>query len=72
MKRLFHVSSTPSPSTSSTPSTSSARHSYRRFSLLVLCLLLILLVGMTLLMDQLEQKNGWRVDCSFNAVTTQS
>ena len=43
-----------------------------RFALLLLLLFLAACVGLVSLMDTLEIKNGWRVDYSFNGVTTQS
>ncbi len=45
---------------------------YGSFSVLVICLLIGGLVALNFAMTALEKKNGWRVDYSFNAVTTQS
>lgn len=48
------------------------RFRYGGISTLILCLLLAALLGLNVLTASLEKKNGWKVDCSFNAVTTQS
>ncbi len=48
------------------------RFRYGGLSTLILCLLLAALVGANALFGTLEKKNGWRVDCSFNGITTQS
>lgn len=45
---------------------------YGGLSFLLLLLLTAILIVTNLLADTLEKKNGWRVDCSFNGVTTQS
>lgn len=45
---------------------------YGGMSTLILCLLLAALIGANSLFSALEKKNGWRVDCSFNGITTQS
>ena len=38
----------------------------------LLAVLLAVLTGINLLCGELERRNSWRVDCSFNALTTQS
>lgn len=48
------------------------RFRYGGVSTLILCLLLAALIGLNVLTASLEKKNGWKLDCSFNAVTTQS
>ena len=48
------------------------RFRYGSMSTALLCLCLAVLVGLNVLFDTLEKKNGWRVDYSFNGVTTQS
>lgn len=48
------------------------RWRYGGMSTLILCVLLAALLALNLVMGALEKKNGWRVDYSFNAVTTQS
>ena len=48
------------------------RFRYGSMSTALLCLCLAVLVGVNVLFDTLEKKNGWRVDYSFNGVTTQS
>lgn len=48
------------------------RFRYGGLSTLILCLLLAALIGANFLFSALEKKNGWRVDCSFNGITTQS
>jgi len=48
------------------------RFRYGSMSTLILCLLLAALVGANVLFGTLEKNNGWRVDCSFNGITTQS
>lgn len=45
---------------------------YGGLSAAILCAVLALLVALNLLMTSLEKRNGWRVDYSFNALTTQS
>lgn len=45
---------------------------YGGMSTLILCLLLAALLGANFLFSALEKNNGWRVDCSFNGITTQS
>lgn len=55
-----------------TPFWRSPRFRYGSVSALLLCLMLAALFGLNLLTDTLERKHGWRVDHSFNAVTTQS
>lgn len=45
---------------------------YGSVSTAIVCLMLAALVGMNMVMDTLEKKNGWRVDYSFNSLTTQS
>lgn len=49
-----------------------ARLRYGSLSTALLCLCLIVLLSVCLLCDRLEERYGWRVDCSFNAITTQS
>lgn len=48
------------------------RFRYGGLSTLILCLLLAALIGANFLFSSLEKNNGWRVDCSFNGITTQS
>lgn len=48
------------------------RFRYGGLSTIILCLLLAALVAANFLFSSLEKKNGWRVDCSFNGITTQS
>lgn len=48
------------------------RFRYGSMSTLILCVLLAAMVMLNMLMSTLEKKNGWRVDYSFNAITTQS
>lgn len=48
------------------------RFRYGSVSTLILCLLLAALIGANALFGALEKKNGWRVDFSFNGITTQS
>lgn len=48
------------------------RFRYGSLSTAILCVLLALLIGVNFLFGTLEKKNGWRVDCSFNGITTQS
>ena len=48
------------------------RFRYGSVSTLILCLLLAALIGANFLFGALEKKNGWRVDFSFNGITTQS
>lgn len=48
------------------------RFRYGSVSTLILCLLLAALIGANFLFGTLEKKNGWRVDFSFNGITTQS
>ena len=48
------------------------RFRYGSVSTLLLCLCMAVLVGLNALCSTLEQQNGWRVDYSFNGVTTQS
>ena len=45
---------------------------YGGVSTLILCVLLLALCAASLVFDTLERQNGWRVDYSFNGVTTQS
>ena len=45
---------------------------YGGVSALILCVLLLALCAASLVCDTLERQNGWRVDYSFNGVTTQS
>ena len=46
------------------------RFRYGSLSTLILCLLLAALIGANFLFSTLEKKNGWRVDYSFNGITT--
>ncbi|MBE5768978.1 MAG: hypothetical protein E7333_05225 [Clostridiales bacterium] len=48
------------------------RFRYGSLSALLLIVLLALMVGFNLLFTHLEKENGWRVDYSFNGLTTQS
>lgn len=48
------------------------RFRYGSLSTLILCVLLAALVGANFLFGSLEKKNGWRVDYSFNGITTHS
>lgn len=48
------------------------RFRYGSLSTLILCVLLAVLIGVNFLFGTLEKKNGWRVDFSFNGITTQS
>lgn len=48
------------------------RFRYGSLSTALLCLCLAALLAVCLLCDRLEERFGWRVDCSFNAITTQS
>ena len=45
---------------------------YGIFSTLLLLVVIAALLAVNVAAEVLERKNGWRVDCSFNAVTTQS
>lgn len=45
---------------------------YGGMSTLLLCLALAVLIALNVLFSALEQKHGWRVDCSFNQLTTYS
>lgn len=48
------------------------RFRYGSVSTLLLCLCIAVLAALVFLCDTLEEKNGWRVDYSFNELTTQS
>lgn len=48
------------------------RFRYGSLSTAILCVCLAALVALTVLTDSLEKRYGWRVDMSFNALTTQS
>ncbi len=48
------------------------RFRYGSLSTALLCVFLALIVALNMLMTSLETKNGWRVDMSFNALTTTS
>ena len=48
------------------------RFRFGSLSTAIHCVLLALLIGVNFLFGTLEKKNGWRVDCSFNGITTQS
>lgn len=54
------------------PSNRLRRLRYGSVSLLLIVSLLAVLIGINLLTTHLETAQGWRVDYSFNAVTTQS
>lgn len=45
---------------------------YRSFSALLLVLILLALIALNIGVQALEKKKGWRIDFSFNAVTSQS
>ncbi len=45
---------------------------YGSVSTLLLCLSLAVLIALNALFSALEERNGWRVDCSFNRLTTYS
>ena len=45
---------------------------YGGFSTLLVCVALAALVALNVLFTDLEKKNGWRADFSFNGLTTQS
>lgn len=45
---------------------------YGAFSTLLLCLALGVLIALNALFSALEERNAWRVDCSFNRLTTYS
>lgn len=45
---------------------------YGSVSTLLLCLALAVLIALNVLFAALENKHGWRVDCSFNSLTTYS
>ena len=48
------------------------RWRYGSFSTLLLCVALAALVALNMAFTDLEKKNGWRADFSFNGLTTQS
>ena len=48
------------------------RWRYGSFSALLLCVALAALVALNMAFTELEKKNGWRADFSFNGLTTQS
>lgn len=50
----------------------SPRFRYGSLSTALLCVGLALLVALNGLFTALEKKHGWRMDCSFNAITTHS
>lgn len=45
---------------------------YGSVSTLLLCVALAVLIALNALFTTLENRNGWRVDCSFNSLTTYS
>lgn len=45
---------------------------YARYSVLLLILLAAALIALNIAAEQLEKKNGWRVDYSFNSISTYS
>ena len=45
---------------------------YGGLSTLLLCVALALLIALNALFSALESRHGWRVDCSFNSITTYS
>lgn len=55
-----------------TPFWREPRFRYGSLSTVMLCLFLAALVTLNAAVTDLEKKNGWRVDYSFNAMTTQS
>ena len=55
-----------------TPLWQNPRLRYGGFSIFIICVLIGGLIALNFAMTALEKKNGWRVDFSFNAVTTQS
>ena len=48
------------------------RFRYGSMSILLLCLCIAVLMAVVLLCDTLEEENGWRMDFSFNELTSQS
>ena len=48
------------------------RMRYGAFSTLLLCLALAVLLALNALFATLEERNAWRLDCSFNRLTTYS
>ena len=50
----------------------SPRLRYGSISTLLLCLALAVLIALNALFTVLEDRNGWRLDCSFNSMTTYS
>ena len=48
------------------------RWRYGSFSTLLLCVALAALIALNMAFTDLEKKNGWRADFSFNGLTTQS
>ena len=48
------------------------RFRYGSVSTLILCVALAVLIAANFVFGSLEKKNGWRVDYSFNGITTQS
>lgn len=55
-----------------TPFWRNPRFRYGSLSTILLCLFLVVMVIVNAMVTTLEKKNGWRVDYSFNALTTQS
>ena len=55
-----------------TPFWRNPRLRYGSVSTLLLCLALAVLIALNALFTALENKHGWRVDCSFNSLTTYS
>ena len=55
-----------------TPFWRNPRFRYGSLSTAMLCIFLAALVVLNMAMTSLEKKHGWRVDYSFNALTTQS
>ena len=49
-----------------------SRLRYGSLSTLILCVALAALIVLNLVFTALEKEYGWRLDCSFNALTTQS
>ena len=54
------------------PDLRSPRFRYGTLSTALLCLAIALLIALNVLFTALEKRNGWRVDYSFNAITSYS
>ena len=46
------------------------RFRYGSMSTVLLCVFLAIIIALNMLMTTLEKQNGWRIDMSFNALTT--